>query len=335
MRHIRRRLVVFSLRGMFAGICFCVSATNMWAQQKGLPVSQETVGETNALVRISGQIINEGMIDAYCEKHRVDLSSVDPKNRFTIRRGILGQLIQREFAFRRLAELGGEALQTRIERGERTVLEGRVSLDGKKQLGLFERREIAWEIAWGEYLNRQMTQENLEKFFQFRKRWFDGTSASVSQIFLPVASLLSDSDDASEVESLLRSVKQQIGDGKLSFAEAASRYSKSPSAATGGQIGWVKELGDLPTPVLRAVLDGEPGTIVGPVESRLGWHLLLIHESVIGTRSFSELEDQSGIRRAAADFLFERLVREGAKTSDVTFISPEWQLDLTKWTSGE
>lgn len=308
----------------------CFGTVPVCDAQQAAASRQERPIQQTELARVSGQVINEEMVDAYCEKQIREFNTVDPQLRFYLRRGVLSELVQRELALKRLLELGGESLSMRISQAERQFEEGRQGADFDVGLGLFERRELVWSIAWSEYLTKQMTQENLAKFFQFRRSWFDGTSVHLSQIFVPKESPSFHDVRSTEEETLIRSIKQQIVAGELTFSEAASRYSRSPSASSEGVVGWVKEIGDLPTPVLRAALDGEIGECIGPVRSRLGWHLLQLQERIPGSRSFEQLEDQSGLRRAAADFLFERLVSEGSQDSEVIYVSPQWKLPDAK-----
>jgi peptidyl-prolyl cis-trans isomerase C len=70
------------------------------------------------------------------------------------------------------------------------------------------------------------------------------------------------------------SLKQQIEDG-ADFAEIAKEHSSCPSGANGGELGefgpgqMVKEFDEV-------VFSGELNTVLGPVETQFGHHLLLI-----------------------------------------------------------
>ncbi len=68
--------------------------------------------------------------------------------------------------------------------------------------------------------------------------------------------------------------KQQIEDG-ADFAEIAKEYSSCPSGANGGELGefgpgqMVKEFDEV-------VFSGELNTVLGPVKTQFGHHLLFI-----------------------------------------------------------
>ena len=58
-----------------------------------------------------------------------------------------------------------------------------------KQVGLTTddvRRAMAWKLSWQRYLGKQLTEQNLEKYFQRYHREFDGTQLRVAQILFKV-----------------------------------------------------------------------------------------------------------------------------------------------------
>ena len=70
-------------------------------------------------------------------------------------------------------------------------------------------------------------------------------------------------------------LKKQIENNEISFEDAAKKYSKCPSKAQGGDLGYfgrgmmVKEFED-------AAFDGEKGTVSNPVQTQFGWHLIKV-----------------------------------------------------------
>jgi peptidyl-prolyl cis-trans isomerase SurA len=61
------------------------------------------------------------------------------------------------------------------------------------------------------------------------------------------------------------------------FADVAKAYSEAPDAAQGGSLGWrTRDL--LPTLFVDAVANQKPGSVVGPIRSPAGLHLLLLED---------------------------------------------------------
>ncbi len=70
-------------------------------------------------------------------------------------------------------------------------------------------------------------------------------------------------------------IKDKIDNGSITFEQAAKDYSKCPSKAQGGDLGYfgrkmmVKEFE-------QAAFDAPKNTVVGPIETQFGWHLIKV-----------------------------------------------------------
>lgn len=94
----------------------------------------------------------------------------------------------------------------------------------------------------------------------------------VSEIFLSV----DDSATESRIrESALRIV-QQIREG-VRFEALARAFSQSATAATGGDLGWLRK-GQLDQTIEQVVVSMQRGQIAGPVRSPDGYHILLLRD---------------------------------------------------------
>lgn len=94
----------------------------------------------------------------------------------------------------------------------------------------------------------------------------------VAEIFLPVDSPARDG----EMSALAQKLEQQIRGG-ASFQSLARQFSQSPTAALGGDLGWVFK-GQLAAE-LENVLDSlSPSQMSSPVRSLTGYHILLLRD---------------------------------------------------------
>lgn len=282
-----------------------------------LPPIPALGAETDAapLAEMGQRVIDEAMLDAWLSRRFPDASPAEQP--VALRRAALLGLVRRHLALQTLRDAGGASLAARIDRHRDQALAQRRRADPEAVLSDDETEAIAWEVAWGEYLQRHLTEANLERYYEANRWRFDGTRILVSQIFLPA----SESEDS--VRRRAAEWTAAISGGKMTFAEAAQQHSLAPSAADGGEIGWVTASGDLPPAVAEAAFAADPQTVIGPIRSSLGWHLLWIDEREPGTTTFEELADRAALRRSAADFLFARLVRTAAATTEVRWISEE------------
>jgi peptidylprolyl isomerase/peptidyl-prolyl cis-trans isomerase D len=77
----------------------------------------------------------------------------------------------------------------------------------------------------------------------------------------------------SELLGRLQALQDTIASGDASFAEMARKYSDDQSASEGGDLGWFSE-GSMVDAFEDAAFGAEPGSLVGPVRSEFGYHLI-------------------------------------------------------------
>jgi peptidyl-prolyl cis-trans isomerase SurA len=68
-----------------------------------------------------------------------------------------------------------------------------------------------------------------------------------------------------------------IEKGEMDFAAAAVRYSDSPNALEGGDLGW-RSLDEIPAAFASRIRELQPGQIVGPIRGPSGFQLLRLSE---------------------------------------------------------
>ncbi len=133
--------------------------------------------------------------------------------------------------------------------------------------GLVEK--IRNDLAWSRYVARRLRPQvrvgedeisDMVARIQATKGMIE---LRVSEIFLPIE----DSKRASEVRALADRLVEQARRGD--FASIAQNFSQSPSAAAGGDLGWVTK-GQIEDPVFEALKNLQPGALAGPVENANG-----------------------------------------------------------------
>lgn len=94
-----------------------------------------------------------------------------------------------------------------------------------------------------------------------------------------------------ESEELAVQVAGEIAGG-LAFEEAAKKYSTCPSKDRGGDLGYFSK-GQMVPEFEKAVFGGEIGSVIGPVETQFGHHLILVEEKKGGeVRPFGQVQAQ-------------------------------------------
>jgi peptidyl-prolyl cis-trans isomerase SurA len=139
-------------------------------------------------------------------------------------------------------------------------------------------RQIRADIAWntlinGLYRNRVRISEQQVRETQERLA-FNASRPHylVSEIFLPA-------DTPAEIAELQRgavSLLQQMQQG-ASFPMVARQFSAAPSAAAGGDIGWIAA-GDWPAEVEAVVSNLQPGQVSTPIAAQTGVYIVALRD---------------------------------------------------------
>ncbi len=70
-------------------------------------------------------------------------------------------------------------------------------------------------------------------------------------------------------------IKKEIENGSATFEESAKKYSKCPSKAQGGDLGYFGR-GMMVKEFEQASFDGAVGKVSDPVQTQFGWHLIKV-----------------------------------------------------------
>lgn len=196
-----------------------------------------------------------------------------------------------------------QATRTAVESGEDTLgaVLGRLKLSEDDL-----RTAFRMQLAWHAHVRRSLSESQLRAHFELHRSRFDGTQVRVRQI---VRTLTPDADKAlwTTAESQLANIRKQLLSGELKFESAAREFSQSPTAANGGDVGFVKPRGQLPSAVCEAAFQLKVGELSPPIRSTVGVHLIEVTETRAGELS---LEDaRPDLVRELGDKLWVSTVR--------------------------
>ncbi|HEY1785258.1 MAG TPA: peptidylprolyl isomerase [Pirellulales bacterium] len=204
------------------------------------------------------------------------------------------------------AALGSFKLQLESQHKtlESVLAERRLTLPLLKQ-------QLAWQVLWERAVAKHLTGKVLEDYFVAHRRQFDGTEIRASHVLFRPAGRR----DAAAIEKLIdeaAALRAQIEAGKLTFAEAAERYSAAPSRGQGGDVGFFPRHGLMADAFAQAAFSLEKGQVSQPVVTPFGVHLIAVTDMKPGDKIWSEVVDQ--LRPPAAKAMFDKLAaRERAK----------------------
>lgn len=134
------------------------------------------------------------------------------------------------------------------------------------------RADIAWQrLINGLYGQRIRISDNqVDDQLERMRAASQKTQFRIAEIFLYAP----DSSTRSEAMTAAQSIIRQLEQG-ADFRVAAQRISSAPTAATGGDMGWVT-LEDLPGPIAEAVRDVSGNSLLPPIETENGIYIILV-----------------------------------------------------------
>ena len=98
----------------------------------------------------------------------------------------------------------------------------------------------------------------------------------VSHILLQIKEDASPADTLKKYKKLV-SIRKEIASGKISFADAAKKYSEGPSNVKGGELGWMTVF-QMVYPFESGAYNTPVGKMSKPVRSSFGYHLIKVND---------------------------------------------------------
>jgi parvulin-like peptidyl-prolyl isomerase len=314
------RLVAWG--GLFA---LAASTTRLSAQP--LTVESEIADVAGAIVvaEVNGEPITAAEVAR--EAERVGGNRPPASNDPALLTQLREHLIDRRLAQQRLAALGQSASEADVDLAlhrleKQLAAQNILPADHYQQIGQTReqvRAALRWQLSWQAYLARQLTDENLQKYFAQHAREFDGTRLRIAQILLKPKDESATARQAAE--KLAREIRQQIAAGKLTFAEAVRTHSTGPSSATGGDLGWIGRRQPMPEAISSAAFALAAGEVSPPVWTPLGLHLMQVTEIQPGQRTWEEARNE--LRPAVTNYFF-RWLADGLRPEAKIERNPNW-----------
>lgn len=257
---------------------------------------------------------------------------LDPNGAKVLRATSLEQLIGRQIVLKYLTgkkaaaskadlDLHLETIKRKLKQKNQTL--ANFLAQGGLDEAEFRRRET-WQLSWQKYLDGQLSDENLKRFFDKNKREFDGTQVRAAHILFKVEK---EGDKAARDKALAQAakVREEITSGKLTFARAAQMHSAAPTAADGGDIGFISRREPMPEPFSKAAFALEVKDVSEPVISSAGVHLVSCLEIKPGQKTWQDARGE--IEPAVARYLFAWIVGQerAAAKIDYTGASPHFR----------
>jgi parvulin-like peptidyl-prolyl isomerase len=258
--------------------------------------------------RVDGQAISAREVERGLTRVLAD-RPITPEAKRALRTETLQQLINRRLVLKYLADnrlaASDQDLNQAIQRIRKQVEKRQQTwADYLAEAELTEqelRQTLAWQLSWQRALERHVTDANVERYFDQHRRDFDGTTLRVAQVLFPVKPR-GDRAALAQAVTQAEGVRDEVRSGKLTFAEAARKYSAAPTARTGGDLGPIARHAPMPEPFSQAAFALQQGEVSDPVVTPFGVHLIQCQEVTPGTKTWQEV--RGDLEQAVTQHLF-------------------------------
>jgi parvulin-like peptidyl-prolyl isomerase len=284
--------------------------------------SRFNAGAQAVVARVNNKPIYRGEVDQAVQTLARG-QELTGENLRTVQAQVLQQLVNRQLLLELLAREKITPTESQIEehvQKERKRLQSaKESLEDKLRaagtLMSDYKKQIAASLSISMYLERQASDEVLEGYFKKNARQFDGTELRVSHILIRPTG-----GSQTELGNLRRQaadIKAEIDSGKISFADAAKKYSSGPSRHHGGDLGFIARRGPMIEEFNRPAFELEPNQVSEPVVTPFGVHLISVTEVKAGEKTFADARND--VVQTFMPVLFETVLKREMEQAKVEF----------------
>lgn len=175
------------------------------------------------------------------------------------------QLLDQTISFELMSKFGEELALDKTKDFQDTL----------KALG----KELLTQVTINKVLSEvTVTDEEVEKYYEDNKENFkeEGT-VSAKHILV-------------DTEEQAKEIHEEISSEKISFEDAAMKYSSCPSKEEGGNLGVFKK-GMMVPEFEEVAFNSEVGSVSAPVQTQFGYHLILVeNKNEAKEKSFDEVK---------------------------------------------
>jgi parvulin-like peptidyl-prolyl isomerase len=276
------------------------------------------------LARVNGESVTTSEVERELARV-VGRRSVDDKARAAIRAEVLHQVIDRRLVHQWLTRTGRGATAAEIDHAAEQVKRDLAERKREwtaylKEQGLTSeqwRGETAWRIAWSRHVAERFDDAGLKKYFERRRRDFDGTQIRVRHLLLRG----DENKSPAATKKLIAqaaAIREAITEGTTSFDEAVRLHSQAPTKESGGDLGFITRHGEQVEAFAKAAFALEKGHISPPVVTPFGVHLILCVEIKPGKKTLDDVRDD--LLKAATAELFREQAASERKSAKIEYV---------------
>jgi peptidyl-prolyl cis-trans isomerase C len=179
------------------------------------------------------------------------------------------------------------------------------------------RTQLTSQVSQKKYLAK-VTDAELKKFVESNKDYFDRVLVKASHIVILV-NPDAKAADKEAAKQKLAGIKKEIESGKITFADAANKYSEddgNKQSPNGGDLGYFPRKGQIDEAFAARAFTSKLQTVSEPFETPYGFHLIQVTDRKPPQPFDFEQNRNTVLNQYVAD-LHQRIVVEQRKTAKI------------------
>jgi len=251
----------------------------------GLGIAGEKVAAT-----VNGETIPAAEVDAVVAQIPAAATPLSEAQKRVQRYDVLQQLIDDRLVRQYLRQNGPKVEAAEVER-QFAALESGLKARGQtveaylKDAGVTvaqAKENFLRMLQLARFTEAQATDATLRSYFEANRDFFDKTTVRCSQIVLRVPEATPPAE-RQKMLNKMQSIRADLSAKRTDFASAAKSYSQCPSAAKGGDVGFIARKFQADEPFARAAFALPVGGVSDVVETDIGYHLIWVTDRKPGT----------------------------------------------------
>ncbi|MFL5240918.1 MAG: peptidylprolyl isomerase [Gemmataceae bacterium] len=296
--------------GYGIGLAAMAILANGVVAQQGKPAKGDAAA-SKAVAVANGVTITMAEVDSLIKARGPLPPETTEAQRKQIKRIALDKLIDdvvlEQFLQKNAPRLPQEELNKRLAEMETALKkEGKTLADLSKETGQSEqqmRRNAMNGLLLEGYIKSRVKEADLKRYYNENKDFFDGALVKASHIAVRLTPTAADADRTAAREKLLK-IRQDIVAKKISFADAAKKFSESETSSRGGDLGFFARKGTVEEAFAKAAYALEVNQISDVVATELAMHLIMVTERKPGQPS-----DYEKTKNAVHDFYVDDMIQ--------------------------
>jgi peptidyl-prolyl cis-trans isomerase C len=254
--------------------------------------ARSSAAADDPVAMVNGQAIQAGDFDLavqmqFSGRPRANVGLQELRS---VRETVLQHLIDNELLYQRAVKASGKVSDADVESQVKSMQE---HLGGPEEFARLLKESQVTEAGFRDQVRRTLlvtrfvqkevtgaitvSDDDVKRYYeQNPKEFTHAERARVSQIMVrvrPGASAQARTEARTRIEEILKSIRS----GE-SFESMARKHSEGPEASRGGDTGFLTRGGKAPPPIERAAFSLRSGEMSDIIETRLGYHIILVTE---------------------------------------------------------